>query len=772
MRSAVHWVKLLGHFLAHSNRMSAPPPGYNPGETLLHGGNATIAPLMGGGGGFVEGTPGQSLLQGGDSANIVPLKGGANLKLFEEIEQARQEATATASAPVYTTIEKVVDEIPTEQPLTDPFNIIEKARKNAEESGPLYKPELETPNKEVNIIQQAREEAKASGPTYSAVAQVVPQMPAPMIGGGETDPIVVENVALSGITELADYTPQLSDLVRRHIEAALPEWKRHNIVNPTTVDLAKILTTRTNCIPPTGNIDDQRGQVGVDRLTCVLPRSTTRIIMFQPVRGDEAIFRQCKNYLTQEIRGDPNTVIIFPPPFFGLNDGGILNIYARFLRLKLDLKEQNGAAVYLLTQNTMFQKIVGCVISINEFGKPEDTNNDMPISNLLEPTYIVYPYPRTMPQATRPVGGILFSGAAADEVSAPESTIPNRLASIGKYVSLGGRNTVAFPPNTRLDDKILGKVQPYHVFRFYGEKAVEFQGVIDMKLKGEEGYDVSALDFVDETKFLAFDPDHLMVDEVQYELITLDGNIFSIRKPGTGKGNVTRDWLVGKFTKDEADMLNSLKLRPQILSDIFGRDEWPRELMLFLTNLVASKCYTDTALLTDARCDESSEFVQKVFNYFLENDERIRALEDKELQVIEAQTAILRRKTRETARENEEERVEGSERVRNLLASMQQHADLAGVDMTADLGKMQKNPFDDRRLTWVRQGSFIEQYVYQKVSETNRWCRQIVAIQKSSRKWSKAEMCTDAVSQTDANTKLYTEFRRLQEDYPGWWFLW
>ncbi len=56
--------------------MNAQPPGYNPGESLLQGGNATIQPVMGGGG---HGDPEQSLLSGGNSANIIPLKGGRRM---------------------------------------------------------------------------------------------------------------------------------------------------------------------------------------------------------------------------------------------------------------------------------------------------------------------------------------------------------------------------------------------------------------------------------------------------------------------------------------------------------------------------------------------------------------------------------------------------------------------------------------------------------------------------------------------------------------------
>jgi hypothetical protein len=54
--------------------MSGPPPGYNPGDSLLQGGSTTITPMQGGGG--THGDPELSLLQGGNTAVITPLKGG------------------------------------------------------------------------------------------------------------------------------------------------------------------------------------------------------------------------------------------------------------------------------------------------------------------------------------------------------------------------------------------------------------------------------------------------------------------------------------------------------------------------------------------------------------------------------------------------------------------------------------------------------------------------------------------------------------------------
>jgi len=742
--------------------MSAQPPGYNPGDSLLQGGNATIAPLMGGGGGFIEGTPDQSLLQGG-TANIVPLKGGAGSdELFDKIEQAR--VAAAASAPVVTAIAEVVEEMP-EPPLTDPMNIIEKARENAEASGPLYRAIAEVvPTEQFDIIQMARAEAAASGPTYSAVAEIVPQMPAltPMIGGGDTDPISIENMVLVGRGGLQDITGELPGLVDKYLDSQLQRWERYNILTPKALELPKIPSKTRHCIGLTGIVDDEKGETGFDRLVIILPKSTRRVIVFQPVRGNHDKFKQCLDYLNDEIRKDRDAAVIFAPPFFDATVDN-RNLYTHFLKLKMDLEERKGAAVYLLTQNTLANRMVGCQLSQSV---PDD-----PILNMLEPSYIVYPFPRTMPGQTAPVGGILFSGAAADEVDAPASSIESRLASIGQFVTLGARANFAFPPNPRVADKMLGKVTPYKIYRFKGHGAWGFEGVMNMRLKDDPRIDVAALRSFDETKFLPFDPDHLTLDEVQYERIPLDGEIYSIRKPGTGSGSVTNDWIAEKFTRDEAAMLNALNMRPEMLEDIFG-DEWAIQLTDFLTNMVNSKCYSDTALLTNAACDKSSKFVDRVFEYFLRNDARLRDLQERETDIVLQQADILAGKARKMLATSEEERLELEGRIQAELDSVKQHAELAGVDTAIDLTKMVKNPFDDKRLKYIRKATSTEQQIYQNIYKMDEWCRQIVAIHLRSSKYSKGEMSVPAGNQTDAMAKLQLEFKRLQEEYPGWRFLW
>jgi hypothetical protein len=85
--------------------MSGQPPGYNPGESLLQGGNTSIVPMQGGGS-----DPEQSLLQGGNSANIIPLKGGRRSMK----KRAKSSNTTPKQRIEYPTVATIVFSLPPE----------------------------------------------------------------------------------------------------------------------------------------------------------------------------------------------------------------------------------------------------------------------------------------------------------------------------------------------------------------------------------------------------------------------------------------------------------------------------------------------------------------------------------------------------------------------------------------------------------------------------------------------------------------------------------
>ena len=141
--------------------MNVQPPGYNPGESMLQGGNANITAVMGGGGnsnGFIEGNPNDSMLSGGNSVDIVPLKGGKRktkrkqrggeykqtMKRIVDIQhETLQALNPTEPSPLLKilgqtvdTLPEPVDDAPTPQPVERPTDIALEAQKKILEEAP------------------------------------------------------------------------------------------------------------------------------------------------------------------------------------------------------------------------------------------------------------------------------------------------------------------------------------------------------------------------------------------------------------------------------------------------------------------------------------------------------------------------------------------------------------------------------------------------------------------------------------------------------------
>ena len=421
--------------------MSVPPPGYNPSDSLLQGGSASITPLMGGGG-YIEGTPDVSLLQGGNAtitplmgggvqhgnpqvsllqggdANIIPLKGGSSSidDIMTELESVKLKAMA--SAPVYKTIATVVPNIPKNDPDDNPDNMdilekIEHAKDMAVSSGPIYK---ESPTESLDIIAMAKKEASASSPTYATFAEVVPQIPTPMIGGGAAKQFNVNPIELQSSS---DTLPDISEdeilaLVEEYYKNIMGKWDRFDIQKATQVE--STLLNRDRCVRPTKTTsNDVNGVQGYDRLAKTLSKSISRIIIFNSINGNIEKFNRCLEYLsTNRIKSNPNNVVIFAPPFLSLQTPETNTlIYAHFLRLKLTLRRTGGAKIYLLTQNTTTNIDIGCLM----FPKGVLPDDIKEVIHMLEPTYITYGHPIQMePAEKKEVGEVV---APVEAVVAP-----------------------------------------------------------------------------------------------------------------------------------------------------------------------------------------------------------------------------------------------------------------------------------------------------------------------------------------------------------------
>jgi len=118
------------------------------------------------------------------------------------------------------------------------------------------------------------------------------------------------------------------------------------------------------------------------------------------------------------------------------------------------------------------------------------------------------------------------------------------------------------------------------------------------------------------------------------QLISLGGKTFEIREIDDN-GNVIRNWQgrhgehvklpLPILTRGEADLLNSLKITPQNMDYIFydgnpyGLDNWRTAFSDFFVNIVLTKCYKDTLLLTNSECQQSRNFLYSIRQYIDRN---------------------------------------------------------------------------------------------------------------------------------------------------------
>ena len=146
-----------------------------------------------------------------------------------------------------------------------------------------------------------------------------------------------------------------------------------------------------------------------DRLCCILPRTTTAIIVLPAVNGDASTF----NLIAQVIENDINTsntpknrVYIFSPPFYGTNPTTNSILFNNFLYYRNLGKDPNKVwSFYILTEHSNLN--TKAAVDVKGLMDPkgytmtayQPTGNQIPLKaltsslyTLLEPSYIIYPY--------------------------------------------------------------------------------------------------------------------------------------------------------------------------------------------------------------------------------------------------------------------------------------------------------------------------------------------------------------------------------------------
>lgn len=566
---------------------------------------------------------------------------------------------------------------------------------------------------------------------------------------------------------LPDLVKNIPELAEKYIGQMSPYWKRMNVNTGKTDEASKMLTREKCILRGKGPYDDTKGQPGFDRLAIILPETVSAIAIYPPVKGDPVVFQSILEHIyDKNFHKESELVIIFAPPFYSIDKPDAnKNILANFLNFTLS--EETEATVHILTQNTDANKMIGCQLYSQE-DKP-----NKPLINMLEPTYIIYPFTRTV--TDKMVGSILISACSANEVNLPASNI-RQISSVSSYFSKGGRGSLAFPPNITKEDAYINKMMPPFIYRFYGPKAEIFDGnLILIDLKGDD-MSKEMLEFgLDNDTFVGLDEDRLTLDGVGTETIRILDMPYSVRKPTP---EVRNDWSKSKFTIDEAQLLNKLQIKPSILSSYVFQGDGYGMLVKFLANLINSKCYTDKDLLTKEECSVSEEFIDRIYSYLLEHDPRIdEGILAKKNEQMRMEDQLRQDKDTDLHKKMSEEEVE---RLQQQLKAFKARF---GLDDSVTEESLDKDPYEDKELVEYDDGDdpeFNQEFLDMRPGKYNNKYYMFIGSMKRTTEsdedasthgdFKLGRLYVDVKKEDEVSDAIDEAIKRLSQEYPGWEF--
>lgn len=416
--------------------------------------------------------------------------------------------------------------------------------------------------------------------------------------------------------------------LRVYYDKQIQLWKRvpkQGIVtsSPQPINLLKIGANRANIDKDTAYL----GQGGFDRLTYIVPENIKSIFLMPPVNGDLDLFMKCYNIITDDRMNKKEHLIMFSPPFYTYYSTENDNIKAKnnnqLLHSFLKLKGMVQSTLVILTEYTRG--------SIHTDINNTNANINNTFITKLEPTYVILQ--RAVQIGEEKLQGIIFSAAAEDEPILPMSSSVSVLGAIAA-AEAGNRGGVCFPPNVKAEDKLLkGKTYPYKFVRFF----VNTRTMLD-KVDTSKGdtiiYDIGKKDIAifeanKASKTFSSSPAAYSSSDVTLSSIPLGTRTYLLRHPRTQL--VVDDWNNLIFTEDEADFLNDMKLRPDMLAEIHGKDTWANTLSTHMGTIVRSKCFSDNRLVLHSDCQQTERFIAGVMEYYMTNDARLKAIDDREL---------------------------------------------------------------------------------------------------------------------------------------------
>jgi hypothetical protein len=447
-------------------------------------------------------------------------------------------------------------------------------------------------------------------------------------------------------TFLADfdpkYYPNFITLVNSFITRSIAKSKRYSA------------GTEANPLIPTKENPEEGKDYKLVHL--IDPETTESLVIIPPIRGEIVKYFQyieflsIHNIIDENEKIVPGTVVIFMAPFFGdMNITGSLSpyhtdIHAKLLYSVLHLQNNNPDSVYVLQETEPRDNAVAIGLRLYDQVSQFNTLNPKYLVNFLNPSYLILPgkagkydgilfsshggmkkikNPATFTSIQEIVkeykkykSGFSFnSGANADDSftnyltilsNGTETVLPVKTTTSTKcnalITFLYNDEVTANPfimPNDTSSDKII-------LLRFVDKKAP----LICSDLRGEvPGQVPEDGPFEEDNRFAKAET--LKVD--------IDGIPREFRIP-TDKNNVFSNWQNAIYSQKEAEFLNYLKLTPKVLTILFGNDRsWKEEVAIFFKNLVESKCFSDRQILAYAQCEDTRNFLNKIYEYFFDH---------------------------------------------------------------------------------------------------------------------------------------------------------
>lgn len=399
------------------------------------------------------------------------------------------------------------------------------------------------------------------------------------------------------------------------------------------------------------NFSRQQEITSFSRLVYILPVTTSDIIVLPPMNGSLSKFMETIQTLDQMgvINSDynikENTVLVWTVPFYSavVKPTEIAN-NSILLSFFLEIKMKNEKQWFVLADNTSDGYLVGSTF----IGRGP---NEILI-NMLEPSHVVYPYKRKNLEGiivSNSKGNVNFPGDASKKFTMESlykdsnygKTIMKTFKptysvdlSVGHFTVVGAIEPMKIPTERIGSCGLANYSLPELISTLHPSKKIKVSStkeganvIIAFRLQCSDAYEplcvgMTRLQKETQNKFIGSPEavvDSLRVSTAQFEVA---GKFFEIRK--TNKQDlVYNDWKKSIYTNSEADLLNTLNLKPKFMDKIFplqfneqGKpitNTWKEWVAAFLSTITIN----DKNLTTHREMMVVRNFLERVNNYFM-----------------------------------------------------------------------------------------------------------------------------------------------------------